>query len=134
MPSSPIPDEPPSRLEVALTAFVFPGAGQLMQQRWVVAILCLTLGLALVAILLVVAILPQLQNLGIVLGMWGYTGAEPLVTPSIPAILASAGALLALHVASIIDAAVMYRKRRLRYHRAQRALHRADGKPGIPDA
>ena len=119
MPSSPIPDDPPSRLEIALTVVVFPGAGQLVQGRWISAGLFLCSGFILVGALVYVAIVPVFRNLGIALAMWGYTGDEPLVAPSIPAILTMAGALIALHVASIVDVVCAYRKRYLRWQQWQ---------------
>lgn len=120
MPPPPSPSEPPSRLEVVLTAFVFPGAGQLMQGRWLSAVFFLCVGLVLVVTLCMVALLPLFRNLGIMLGMWGYTGDEPLAMSSIPAILASAGLLILVHIASIIDAAIAYRNRRLHWLQSTR--------------
>ena len=115
----PLPQESPSRLEVALTV-VYPGVGQFLQQRWGPAIIYCTLATILSAVLLVCTFMPVIQNLAIILGMGDHSVNDPLVIPSIPTLLLSFSAFMVIYIFSIIDASAAYRKRVLRWKRAQR--------------
>ena len=132
MPARPPAPREPTRLEVMLTAFGFPGVGQLVQRRWISAVSFLVLGLGLAAALVAEALVPVFHNLRVALSWQATMGDGTLTQPSIPRILALAGALLLVHVVSILDAAAAYRKRRLRWNQSQR--HRPPPLPGAPTA
>ena len=127
------PTHPPSQLEVLLSGFVFPGAGQLIQGRWVSAVLFLLVAAVLVGVLLAVGIVPHLRNLRIVLGLGGHTDSEALVQPSIPAIFGAAGALLLVHMLNILDAALAHQRRQRRWRLAQRCPPSVPALPAVPD-
>lgn len=111
----PLPIERPSRLEIVLSAVGWPGAGQLLQQRWAAGLLFGVGSLATAILLLRETIVPSAINLAIALEMGGHSFNEPMRTLSIPRILTWTAAFLAVYVVSLLDTIGAYHRRQRRW-------------------
>ena len=119
-PPLPLPGgEGPSRLEVLLS-LVVPGAGQVVQRRWVSAGWQLLAVAALVAVILHETFGPLYDLLCILVRPEGLAAHDELPAPSIKVILVAFGLFMILQVVSLVDAAIGYRRRVLRWKREQR--------------
>jgi hypothetical protein len=112
----------PSRLEVVLSAVIWPGIGQMVQTRWLAGGLFIVAALIPAGFLLAESVVPAYVNLMIVLEMYGHNMNDPLVQPSIAKILISIGVLAVVYFISIADAVTAYRKRLRRWQQHQREV------------
>lgn len=97
----------PRCLPVFLSAFVYPGAGQLAQRRWAAAGVFVLLFTVFFVTLAVSVLGPLVRNLTAVMG-WDFSGSDvELEVISLPLVLGSfAGALIvyALNLADVVRA------------------------------
>jgi len=95
---------------VLLSALVYPGAGQLLQKRWISAAIFLTLFTIFMCILLINVMRPLIKNITTAMD-WAATQAnEEFVPISIPGIIIPFLLSLAVYVTNIIDVVMASRQ------------------------
>jgi len=114
------PPPRPSRIEVIVSAVVFPGIGQFMQKRWVAATLYFGVGAALGLVLIGLVGMALYAYLALIPEVTNLTPKDEAITVSPMQIAGGLGAFIVVHVLNIVDVSMAYRRRVLAWQRAQR--------------
>ena len=114
----------PSKLPITLSAFVFPGAGQFAQKRWVPgALFALVFALSF-GFLMVCIFVPLYHNLMAALDLAESGNAEEFKPISLIAIALTFLFGVATYIGSLVDTTAAYRRAIVEWQRAKRDLPR----------
>ena len=103
--------EKSSRMPLLLSAFVYPGAGQFMQRRWIAAVFYATTFTVFIVMLLINVLRPMLHNLNVAVSWSGSSSDQALQTISIPSVLFPFLVALFFYIANLLDASYVARRR-----------------------
>lgn len=108
--------EPPSRMEMALSWFVFPGAGQCLQRRYIAAGLFGVPSMGACTVLFIEVIRPMVLNFIALFRIMNNETDWEVTAPSIPVIVATFVVVLVMFLFSGVDATFAYRRRMTRWN------------------
>ena len=91
------------RAALLLSAFVYPGAGQFVQKRWIVGFLFATLFTVFLGALVVNAITPMVHNITAALDWAQLKANRPFELISLPGIIIPFLLALTVYIANIVD-------------------------------
>lgn len=111
----------PSRIEIVLSAAVFPGIGQCVQKRWLAAALYLGIGAALAVVLMALVGLSLYAYLALIPEITNISPKDDMPTVSPMMILAALGAFIVVYGLNVVDVSMAYRRRVFAWQRAQGA-------------
>jgi len=125
----------PSRAPIAVSAFVCPGIGQMMQKRWIAGSIYLVVFLAIVVLALVYVLKVMSAWYGLITFDGADTDIRGSIMPSAVKAVALLLAALAVQIACVIDSWIAYLHLRREWARATALGGAVAGQsPGLPVA